>query len=94
MAPSRASHKRRGVETRLDALRRCLQLYPSFPFAHFQMAMVYLARGTWTPRPKSSTKEWRSSTWRRGTQPVSGQRSSLACGVDTPPARRRRRCAL
>lgn len=32
-------------ETRLDALRRCLQLYPSFPFAHFQMAMVYLARG-------------------------------------------------
>ena len=31
-------------ETRLDALRRCLQLYPSFPFAHFQMAMVYVAR--------------------------------------------------
>ena len=31
-------------EVRLDALRRCLQLYPAFPFAHFQMAMVYVAR--------------------------------------------------
>ena len=31
-------------EERLGALRRCLQLYPAFPFAHFQMAMVYVAR--------------------------------------------------
>ena len=29
---------------RLDALRQCLELYPAFPFAHFQMAMVYVAR--------------------------------------------------
>ena len=29
---------------RLDALRRCLQLYPALPFAHFQMAMVFVAR--------------------------------------------------
>ena len=31
-------------EERLGALRRCLQLYPAFPFAHFQMAMVHVAR--------------------------------------------------
>ena len=31
-------------QARLDALHRCVQLYPSFPFAHFQMAMVYVAR--------------------------------------------------
>ena len=30
--------------TRLDALRQCLELYPAFPFAHFQMAMVHVAR--------------------------------------------------
>jgi DNA-binding winged helix-turn-helix (wHTH) protein len=29
---------------RLAALRQCLDLYPEFPFAHFQMAMVYVAR--------------------------------------------------
>lgn len=29
---------------RLEAMRECLQLYPAFPFAHFQMAMVYVAR--------------------------------------------------
>jgi DNA-binding winged helix-turn-helix (wHTH) protein len=31
-------------EERLEALTRCLLLYPAFPFAHFQMAMVYVAR--------------------------------------------------
>ena len=31
-------------EARLRALRRCLELYPTFPFAHFQMAMVHVAR--------------------------------------------------
>ena len=31
-------------ERRLAAMRECLQLYPAFPFAHFQMAMVYVAR--------------------------------------------------
>jgi len=29
---------------RLMALRQCLDLYPDFPFAYFQMAMVYVAR--------------------------------------------------
>jgi DNA-binding winged helix-turn-helix (wHTH) protein len=29
---------------RLTALRQCLDLYPDFPFAYFQMAMVYVAR--------------------------------------------------
>ncbi|PYR28887.1 MAG: hypothetical protein DMF98_01590 [Acidobacteria bacterium] len=29
---------------RLAALRHCLDLYPDFPFAYFQMAMVYVAR--------------------------------------------------
>src|SRR5207302_2390664 len=32
-------------EERLAALRRALELYPEFPFAHLQMAMVYVARG-------------------------------------------------
>jgi DNA-binding winged helix-turn-helix (wHTH) protein len=31
-------------EDRLAALTRCLQLYPSFPFAYFEMAMVHVAR--------------------------------------------------
>ena len=31
-------------EKRLGALRRCLTLYPTFPFAHFQMSMVFVAR--------------------------------------------------
>lgn len=30
---------------RLDALARALERYPDFPFAHFQRAMVYVARG-------------------------------------------------
>ena len=29
---------------RLGSMRECLQLYPTFPFAHFQMAMVFVAR--------------------------------------------------
>jgi len=39
----RLGHAAWGAE-RLGALRRCLQLYPAFPFAHFQMAMVHVAR--------------------------------------------------
>jgi DNA-binding winged helix-turn-helix (wHTH) protein len=31
---------------RLAALRQCLDLYPDFPFAYFQMAMVHVARNT------------------------------------------------
>jgi DNA-binding winged helix-turn-helix (wHTH) protein len=31
-------------QDRLDALARCLQLYPQFPFAYFQIAMVHVAR--------------------------------------------------
>jgi len=30
---------------RLDALARALERYPDFPFAHFQRAMVFVARG-------------------------------------------------
>ncbi len=32
-------------ESRLQALQRCRDLYAAFPFAHFQIAMVYVARG-------------------------------------------------
>jgi DNA-binding winged helix-turn-helix (wHTH) protein/tetratricopeptide (TPR) repeat protein len=39
----RLGHAAWGQE-RLDALTRCLQLYPPFPFAYFQMAMVHVAR--------------------------------------------------
>jgi DNA-binding winged helix-turn-helix (wHTH) protein/Flp pilus assembly protein TadD len=39
----RLGHAAWGQE-RLDALARCLQLYPQFPFAYFQMAMVHVAR--------------------------------------------------
>src|SRR5262249_16992135 len=31
-------------EERLSALTECLRLYPPFPFAYFQMAMVHVAR--------------------------------------------------
>jgi len=30
---------------RLEALARTLELYPDFPYAHFQLAMVHIARG-------------------------------------------------
>lgn len=39
----RLGHAAWGQE-RLDALTRCLQLYPPFPFAYFEMAMVHVAR--------------------------------------------------
>ena len=32
-------------EERLDALARVMELYPDFPFAHFEAAMVHIARG-------------------------------------------------
>ena len=40
----RLGHATWGTE-RLDALACALALYPDFPFAHFQRAMVYVARG-------------------------------------------------
>jgi DNA-binding winged helix-turn-helix (wHTH) protein/tetratricopeptide (TPR) repeat protein len=33
-------------EERLSALGRAVELYPDFPFAHFEAAMVHIARGT------------------------------------------------
>jgi TolB-like protein/Tfp pilus assembly protein PilF len=33
-------------EERLHALARAVELYPDFPFAHFEAAMVHIARGT------------------------------------------------
>lgn len=33
-------------EERLRALLRAMELYPDFPFAHFEAAMVHIARGT------------------------------------------------
>ena len=33
-------------EERLRALARAMDLYPDFPFAHFEAAMVHIARGT------------------------------------------------
>ena len=33
-------------EERLQALARSVELYPDFPFAHFEAAMVHIARGT------------------------------------------------
>jgi DNA-binding winged helix-turn-helix (wHTH) protein/Flp pilus assembly protein TadD len=32
-------------EERLEALSRAMELYPDFPFAHFEAAMVHIARG-------------------------------------------------
>ena len=32
-------------EDRLRALARAMELYPDFPFAHFEAAMVHIARG-------------------------------------------------
>ncbi len=41
----RVAHAAWGDE-RLRALARTVELYPDFPFAHFEAAMVYIARGT------------------------------------------------
>ena len=41
----RAGHAAWGDE-RLRALSRVMDLYPDFPFAHFEVAMVHIARGT------------------------------------------------
>jgi adenylate cyclase len=40
----RLGHATWGDE-RLAALKRALELYPQFPFAHFEIAMVHIARG-------------------------------------------------
>ena len=40
----RLAHATWGAE-RLNALTRTLELYPEFPFAHFESAMVHIARG-------------------------------------------------
>jgi len=40
----RLGHAAWGAE-RLRALERAVELYPDFPFAHFEMAMVHIARG-------------------------------------------------
>lgn len=41
----RVGHAAWGDE-RLRALTRTVELYPDFPFAHFEMAMVFIARGS------------------------------------------------
>jgi DNA-binding winged helix-turn-helix (wHTH) protein/Flp pilus assembly protein TadD len=43
-------------EERLNALGRVLELYPDFPFAHFEAAMVHIARGT-LDRAESTLRE-------------------------------------
>lgn len=44
----RAGHAAWGDE-RLRALARVMDLYPDFPFAHFEIAMVHIARGALAP---------------------------------------------
>ena len=43
-------------EERLQALARVMELYPDFPFAHFEAAMVHIARGT-LDRAESTLRE-------------------------------------
>src|SRR5688572_5246553 len=43
-------------EERLQALARVMELYPDFPFAHFEAAMVRIARGT-LDRAESTLRE-------------------------------------
>jgi len=43
-------------EERLQALARTMELYPDFPFAHFEAAMVHIARGT-LDRAESTLRE-------------------------------------
>ena len=43
-------------EDRLRALERALELYPEFPFVHFEMAMVHIARGA-MERAEQSLRE-------------------------------------
>jgi DNA-binding winged helix-turn-helix (wHTH) protein/tetratricopeptide (TPR) repeat protein len=43
-------------EERLNALGRVMELYPDFPFTHFEAAMVHIARGT-LDRAESTLRE-------------------------------------
>jgi DNA-binding winged helix-turn-helix (wHTH) protein/tetratricopeptide (TPR) repeat protein len=43
-------------EERLQAIARSMELYPDFPFAHFEAAMVHIARGT-LDRAESTLRE-------------------------------------
>ena len=52
----RVGHAAWGDE-RLRALSRVMDLYPDFPFAHFEVAMVHIARGSCGPRPSRSLRE-------------------------------------
>jgi DNA-binding winged helix-turn-helix (wHTH) protein/Tfp pilus assembly protein PilF len=51
----RLAHAAWGDE-RLQALGRVIELYPDFPFAHFEAAMVHIARGT-LDRAESTLRE-------------------------------------
>jgi tetratricopeptide (TPR) repeat protein len=51
----RLAHAAWGDE-RLQAVARALELYPDFPFAHFEAAMVHIARGT-LDRAESTLRE-------------------------------------
>jgi TolB-like protein/Tfp pilus assembly protein PilF len=51
----RLAHAAWGDE-RLQALARVMELYPDFPFAHFEAAMVHIARGT-LDRAESTLRE-------------------------------------
>ena len=51
----RLAHAAWGDE-RLQALGRVMELYPDFPFAHFEAAMVHIARGT-LDRAESTLRE-------------------------------------
>jgi tetratricopeptide (TPR) repeat protein len=43
-------------EERLQAVARAMELYPDFPFSHFEACMVYIARGT-LDRAESTLRE-------------------------------------
>ena len=78
-------------EERLQALGRAMELYPDFPFAHFEAAMVHIARGT-LDRAEPVLREGTIVQDRQANlqAALSGEGPALAARPGAAGARRRR----
>ena len=78
-------------EERLRAARGRWRLYPDFAFAHFQSAMVHVARGHLTRRRNGAqARRRRPGSANRARRTVSRARPALAARPGAPGAGRRR----
>ncbi len=84
----------RGAKSGCNALARAVELYPDFPFVHFEAAMVHIARGT--PRSRgvgAARRHDRPGSAGRSQAAVSGEGPALAARSRSARARRRGRSA-